>query len=191
MSSPLSPGLICMCSLPVNTHVSSANNHQQLTSSFNPAPFKSFTQEIEQECCQGSAIDVALFATCVQLTGDTILQPGGEVSYPIHDALNWRMTRFGKQARQNQSAALFLNEDQSCWQAKLADPIWDKQKQKARKYETPVGAGSRAYFPPVPAAIRQQIADRYELAVPEAGSFWQWVKHANVPIVMTEGAKKA
>jgi hypothetical protein len=144
-----------------------------------------------QECITGSKIDPLLFQVAVQVVADVEVGSGSDVAYPIHEALNWRISRFGQQARANQTAALFLNEDESCWQAKLEQPIWDKDKQKPRKYETPTGAGSRAYFPPVPPEIRQRIGQRYGLTVPPNAPFWDWVKTADVPIVITEGAKKA
>jgi Domain of unknown function (DUF3854) len=153
--------------------------------------FETFTQNVQREMIQGSAIAPSLYASGIQILTDTVIQAGRDVSYPIHEALNWRVTRFGRQVRQTQYAAIFRNEDQSCWQAKLHQPIWDQSQQKARKYETPVGAGARAYLPAIPLAIRQAIADRYNMAVPEAGSFWKWVMYANIPIVLTEGAKKA
>jgi Domain of unknown function (DUF3854)/Origin of replication binding protein len=169
-----------MCSLLVSPQTSPA-----------AMTFTAFAHNVQQEVIHGSAIAAPLYESGIQLVADTVIDAGGDVQYPIHEALNWRITRFGRQARQTQYAALFVNENQSCWQAKLHQPLWDQSKQKARKYETPVGAGSRAYLPAVPAAIRQRIADRYEIAVPEAGSFWEWVRHANVPIILTEGAKKA
>jgi Domain of unknown function (DUF3854)/Origin of replication binding protein len=150
-----------------------------------------FTAAIRTECITGSAIAPVLFESAIQAIQDTEIRSGGEVLYPLHEALNWRLSRFGQQARTNQAAALFLNEDGSCWQAKLQQPIWDRDQQKARKYETPVGAGARAYLPPIPDAIRQRIADRYNLTVPTDGSFWAWVNRSAVPIVITEGAKKA
>jgi hypothetical protein len=150
-----------------------------------------FGEILERECIQGSAIDPQFWGSAIEIVADIDVGSGGEVSYPIHDALNWRVTRFGQQARQSQAAAIFLNEDGSCWQAKLQQPIWDKDKQKPRKYETPVGAGSRAYFPPVPTDIRQQIGQRYGMTVPSNVPFWDWVKTAAIPIVITEGAKKA
>ncbi len=156
-----------------------------------PLAHANFSPMIETECIQGSAIAADLFAVAVQVVQDTEIGSGGDVSYPIHEALNWRITRFGQQARTNQFAALFLNEDGSCWQAKLSQPLWDREHHKARKYETPIGAGSRAYFPPVPAEIRQRIADRYNRAIPSTGNFWDWVRQSAVPIVITEGAKKA
>jgi hypothetical protein len=153
--------------------------------------FASFADQILDECIRGSAIDPQLFQVAVHVVSDLEIGSGRETTYPIHEALNWRMTRFGKQARQNQEAALFIHEDRSCWQAKLQEPIWDKDKQKPRKYETPVGSGSRAYFPPVPTIVRQRIAQRYQVSVPLDGSFWEWVRRSNIPVVITEGAKKA
>jgi hypothetical protein len=150
-----------------------------------------FEQLIAQECIQGSAIAPDLFKSAVHVVQDTEVHDGGEASYPIHGALNWRMSRFGRQARVEQQAALFTNEDETCWQAKLWDPVWDKDKQKPRKYETPVGAGSRAFFPAVPESIRDRIGQRYGLTVPQTGSFWDWVRRSAVPIVITEGGKKA
>ena len=58
----------------------------------------------------------------------------------------------------------------------------DAQKQRPRKYETPVGNGSRVYLPAVPAEIRQRIGERYGIQVPLEGSFWDWVEaHPEVP----------
>jgi hypothetical protein len=156
-----------------------------------PSSSSDFGAVIAAECLQGSAVAPSLFTVAIQIVQDIEVGSGSDVAYRIHEALNWRITRFGQQARDNQAAALFLNEDATCWQAKLQQPIWDRDKQKARKYETPVGAGSRAYLPPIPPEVRQRIADRYAIDVPIAGNFWAWAKHANVPIVITEGAKKA
>ena len=150
-----------------------------------------FAEQLAHECIQGSAIDPRLFQASIEVVTDLEIGSDREATYPIHEALNWRITRFGQQARQNQSAALFLNEDRSCWQAKLQDPIWDKDKQKPRKYETPVGSGARAYFSPIPLEIRQRIAQRYGVTIPNEGCFWDWVKTSNIPLVITEGAKKA
>jgi hypothetical protein len=173
-----------------STDITLAISLQQASEPLFPS-FTQFAQAVGQECVQGSAIDTALFNTAVDVVRDVETQIGGEVSYPIHEALNWRVTRFGQQARQTQFAALFVNEDGSCWQAKLQAPIWDKDKQKHRKYETPISAGARAYFPPIPTTIRQQIAARYNIHVPEQGNFWHWLKTTSIPIIITEGAKKA
>ncbi|MBD2093082.1 DUF3854 domain-containing protein [Microcoleus sp. FACHB-1515] len=150
-----------------------------------------FANRIEREFTVKSAIDADLFAATVRIVADVEMLPGGDVVSPIHDALNWRYTRFGNQARPTLYAALLLNEDGSCWQAKLSTPLKDG-KGKDRKYEAPVGGGSRSFLPEIPTAIRQRISDRHGVEVPLDGSFWNWLTaHPEIPIVFTEGGKKA
>lgn len=151
-----------------------------------------FAQKIQHEFVEGSAIAPDLYRTATRVVGDTEVLPGGDVAYPIHEALNWNVTRFGYQARTNLSAILLLNEDGSCWQVKLSHPRQDTKKGKLQKYETPVGNGSRAYLPAIPPQIRQLISRRYSVDVPLFGSFWDWLEaHPEIPMVPTEGGKKA
>jgi len=151
-----------------------------------------FSGAITQEFIQGSAIDPVLFAASVRVVPDIVYEHGEVVETPIHDGLNWRYTRFWIKQPLSSAAALLLNEDRSCWQAKLSRPRVDQKKGKVCKYETPVGNGSRAFLPDLPIAIRQRIADRYNVEVPLEGSFWDWLQHhSEIPIVWTEGGKKA
>ena len=120
-----------------------------------------FHQQMQQECCEGSAISLALYQAAVTLISDVELLPGGEVDYPIHEALGWQRSRFPHQAHTTQYAALFENEDSSTWQAKLARPLWDKKKGKPRKYETPVGQGARAFLPSVTVQDWVAVAKRF------------------------------
>lgn len=156
-----------------------------------PVSLREFTENIQQEFVKGSAIAPSLYRAATRVVADTESLLGGDVAYPIHEALNWHVTRFGYQARTNLSAILLLNEDGSCWQAKLSHPRQDA-KGKIQKYETPVGNGSRAYLPRIPTEIRQLISQRYGVEVPLLGSFWDWLEvHPEIPIVPTEGGKKA
>jgi hypothetical protein len=140
----------------------------------------------------GSAISAPLFHRSIALVSDTEVLPGGEIQYRIAEALNWNVTRFGNRSRIHQEAALFLNEDGATWQAKLADPKLDSKKGKPRKYETPVGNGSRAFFPNLDSETRQRIQSRYDTLVPLQSSVWDWLKlRPEVPIVLTEGGKKS
>jgi hypothetical protein len=149
-----------------------------------PLFLEQFSSTIAQEFTQGSAIDPALFITSVRVVPDLIYEYGEVSETPIHDALNWKYTRFWINRQPIATvAALLLNEDGSCWQAKLSRPRTDK-KGKVCKYETPVGNGSRAFLPDIPTDIRQRIADRYQIEVPSNGSFWQWLcDHPELPIV--------
>jgi hypothetical protein len=151
-----------------------------------------FQSQIEQEFCQGSGIAIDLFQANIQIVSDTEQLPGGEVCYPIHEALNWKnVVRFGKQARETEFAALFAQESGECWQAKLSNPRRDPKKQKAQKYEAPTGNGSRAYLPMVPVAIRRRISQKYSVSIPTNESFWEWLeRNPQVPIIWTEGGKK-
>jgi hypothetical protein len=149
--------------------------------------------DFQTEFVQGSGIHPDLYALSVSVVSDLEPDSAGDAQTPIHDALNWRYTRFGLQVQPSIQAALLLNEDGSCWQAKLSNPKQDSKSGKLRKYETPVGNGSRAFLPSLPIALQQQIAQQYSLSLQtENGSFWDWVAdHPEIPIVLTEGGKKA
>jgi Domain of unknown function (DUF3854) len=146
----------------------------------------------ESEFIHSSGINPELYASAVRVVGDLESDASGEAETPIHEALNWHYRRFGLLANQSLLAALLLNEDGSCWQAKLSTPKLDKQSGKRRKYETPVGNGSRAFLPAVPGQLWDVIAQRYEVDHSEADSFWDWVAdRPEIPIVLTEGGKKS
>jgi hypothetical protein len=145
----------------------------------------------ESEFIHGSGINPDLYASAIRVVGDLESPIPGEAETPIHEALNWHYRRFGLLANQSLLAALLLNEDGSCWQAKLSTPKLDKQSGKRRKYETPVGNGSRAFLPAIPSQIREAIANQYGVSH-EADSFWDWVAdRPEIPIVLTEGGKKS
>lgn len=172
-------------------HLPSVTSTPQLTApSF--ANLEEFQAKIFQEFVQESAIDPILFQTAIQIHSDLETSITGDIETPIHSALNWNYTRFGKQANKTFYAAIFYNEDGTCWQAKLSQPLFDQTKQKVRKYEAPKQGGSRAFLPPIPTQIRRQISDRYRVFVPLEGSFWEWLeRHPEIPIIFTEGGKKA
>lgn len=148
-------------------------------------------QAITQEFTQQSAIAPDLFEQAIGFIDELELdaKTGEVVSTPIHDLLGWKFTRFGHQAR-NLSAALFINEDGSIWQAKV---FGLKSGERSGRYFAPKGNGNRPYFPPVPQRIREKIAKEYKLTPPDPEqSFWLWVlSHPQIPITVTEGGKKA
>jgi hypothetical protein len=167
-------------------------NDFYMLATLNPVVLTGHPHDFCTEFTQGSGIAPALYAAAIKLAGDLESDSVGEISTPIHEALNWRYTRFGLRANQSLQAALLLNEDGACWQAKLASPKLDPKTGKSRKYETPIGNGSRAFLPPVPPVIRQQIEQRYEVQFPADGAFWDFIAaHPEIPIVLTEGGKKS
>jgi ribonuclease HI len=86
-------------------------------------------------------------------------------------------------------------------QFKADQPRWDAERNRARKYEAPLGVPTRSTWLRVPAAVAQRVADRWGLELPSAvsadstgaaGAFWRWVAtEPRLPVVVTEGAKKA
>jgi Domain of unknown function (DUF3854) len=146
----------------------------------------------ESEFIHGSGINPELYSSAVRVVGDLESSTPGEAETPIHEALNWHYRRFGLLANQSLLAALLLNEDGSCWQAKLSTPKRDKQSGKRRKYETPVGNGSRAFLPAIPGQLWETIAQQYEVGCNETSFFWDWIAdRPEIPIVLTEGGKKS
>ncbi|BAY27989.1 hypothetical protein NIES2100_78180 [Calothrix sp. NIES-2100] len=74
------------------------------------------------------------------------------------------------------------------------------QNGKAIKYEHPPSTPTRVFCLQVTLEIWQQVAQRYNLSLPnnitiapngEAVGFWQWVMEQKLPVIICEGAKKA
>jgi hypothetical protein len=80
-------------------------------------------------------------------------------------------------------------------------PRWDQERDRPRKYEHPQGPAARSFWLRVPAAVALEVAGRYSLQLPAdvaadhdgaAGAFWRWwAQTPALPLVVTEGAKKA
>jgi len=78
---------------------------------------------------------------------------------------------------------------------------WREGKPRQRKYEHPIKAAARLFWLRVPAAVAQLVADRFGLQLPavvaadhdgSTGQFWRWwAATTALPLVLTEGAKKA
>ncbi len=97
----------------------------------------------------------------------------------------------------------FENEDGTDWQSILNIPeIKDEATKRPYRYIAPKGTGDSVFFPPVPYTIRKLISKRYNLpiggdpaeSIPLESSFWTWWSefgYALMPLVITEGGKKA
>ena len=126
-----------------------------------------------------------------------------EMRYPIAERLNWKVTR------SNQKKALRgwwvsgvdpLNQwQQMSWgrfKPDAATPIMDSTKGKAAKYLSPsLGKGSsRLILLDVPSSVWEKVSARYRIAISKQDyrqGFWNWVRANSVPVVLTEGEKKA
>lgn len=72
---------------------------------------------------------------------------------------------------------------------------------RARKYEHPTGTLARTFWLKVPREVAERVAARFRLEVPNAvlidldgsgGAFWRWwATEPRLPLLLTEGAKKA
>lgn len=129
------------------------------------------------------------------------------ISTPIADALNFTYTRFGRSAKLNTSAILFIDEKGETWQAKIfgedADKwlsTYQKQGKRTGRYMAPQGIGDKPYFPSIPTAMARKAAAKIspllEVSLLEwlanDGLFWDWFKdHKEIPLLVAEGAKKA
>ena len=80
-------------------------------------------------------------------------------------------------------------------------PRWDAARDRPRKYEHPIGAPARLFWLRVPAAVAEAVAIRHDQGLPpevladadgSRGAFWRWWAATRaLPLVITEGAKKA
>jgi hypothetical protein len=169
---------------------------------------RSFSDLVYREWIDGSAIEPELFDSNVEIIADEIIESGGEVSYPIHEALNWNPAKWrtvwqsGKQQRPEMFGALIHSWNpilgkSEVFQVKLSNPLIDQKKGKPRKYENPAKRVQVGGFALVPQSIWQKVADRYGLevdfsALPDDVNFWAWVvSHPEIPIFICEGMKKA
>jgi hypothetical protein len=184
----------------------------KLNSTTNQA--ESFTgQGIEARICQEftgqSAIAPDVFAANVRIVPDLEFDPINRevLSTPIADELGFRYIRFGKKAKENETAALFLNEDGSVWQAKIFGPdsqawldAYQSQGKRTGQYMAPRGNGDTVYFANIPDRIARKIAVRVNPLIESSWleakskgqSFWEWFQETpQVPVIVTEGFKKA
>ena len=170
----------------------------------------SFEEKIQGEWCDGSAVAPTLYAATVKIIEDTgHWEPNRALNHKV--SIQWQT----KKPHSFGAIAVMHQESGEVWQAKpeTPRPNWDKTKKQLKKlgwegnvqeglnhhpdalvfqkYEAPKGGGSPAYLPPVPPEIRKKVSERYGIDVPEDGSFWEWVEHHPVPMVPTEGGKKA
>ncbi|WOD37347.1 DUF3854 domain-containing protein [Nodosilinea sp. E11] len=189
-----------------------------------------FKQRIEHECIVESAIAPTLYKAAVSFIEDSgRWEPNEELGYTV--------SRFWETQRPHsfRELACFRQELGELWQAKPENPQVNRQKSAQRlsqalgrpveksevsgllrlhpehtvlrKYETPLGAGSTPYLPPVTAGVWQHVATRYGVECPAEVSlaalvglggedtvvsgFWDWVTaNPEIDILFTEGGKK-
>ncbi len=73
-------------------------------------------------------------------------------------------------------------------------PRFDYEKRKHIKYEHPPKTETRVFLLAVPDYIWEKVSERYGISIADEErqrGFWHWVWKCNLPITITEGAKKA
>jgi hypothetical protein len=97
----------------------------------------------------------------------------------------------------------FENENETKWQAIVNIPEEkDGVAKRPYRYIAPKGIGDVPFFPPVPYSTRKSISSRFNIpiggdpstSIPLEGKFWEWWSeygYALMPLVITEGGKKA
>ncbi|AFY72095.1 hypothetical protein Pse7367_3872 (plasmid) [Thalassoporum mexicanum PCC 7367] len=150
--------------------------HNQADFPANPASeLAKFQAKTAQEWIIDSAIAPELFFANVRVAADEEHLHGGEVIYPLHESLNWRVKRWrfslgGKLQRPRQFGAIIstwnpIDRHTDVFQVKLSNPIFDSRKGKARKYENPAGRGQVGGFAQVTFQVWQTIAEQYQLPI--------------------------
>jgi energy-coupling factor transporter ATP-binding protein EcfA2 len=158
-----------------------------------------FIHRFQAECTQGSAIDPKLLALNVKFVED-------RGRWEINDRLNQKISRFGKIENNHnyQAAAFFVSENGEIFNAKVANPKENYKKSggfgktewlltgKPRRYEAIQGGGNRIFYPSLDLATRELISIIHNVEIPIEGDIWPWLlEHPEIPIGITEGAKKA
>jgi predicted P-loop ATPase len=94
----------------------------------------------------------------------------------------------------------FENENSTDWQSILNIP--EKDSKRLYRYIAPKNIGDSVFFPRIPYTIRKLISQRFNIpiggdpaeSIPLESSFWTWWSefgYALMPLVITEGGKKA
>ena len=164
---------------------------------------KRVASDHEQEWLDSGVDSKIVHLNVLTLTDCEVDAHRREMRYPIAERLNWKVTR------SNQKKALRgwwvsgvdpLNQwQQMSWgrfKPDAATPIMDPTRGKAAKYLSPsLGKGSsRLILLDVPSSVWEKVSARYRIAISKQDyrqGFWNWVRANSVPVVLTEGEKKA
>ena len=135
-----------------------------------------FEARTEIEFTQTSAIAEGLYRTAIEFHADVEPEAGGETVTPIHEALGWRYSRFGYQARDPFYGAFFQQEDGATWQVKISSPPKD-----SKGYYAPKG-DCGAYTPPIDAITWLKVCLRNQTPLPQ--ELQQWLNDLGLSLIL-------
>jgi superfamily II DNA/RNA helicase len=108
--------------------------------------------------------------------------------FDLFDYNDYKTAQDGIRRHQYRHAVKYLQENGETWQF----IIESEKDTRGYAYLAPDKNGNRAFFPAVPADIRNLIGNHYKVDVPLDGSFWDWLQqNKHIPIIITEGGGKA
>ena len=167
----------------------------------------SITPELRKEWVKGSAVDPQIIA--LNVTSLNNCEPFERLFYSEKiKRLNtgrlpsWILNRYAHLERGGWwcSGVDPITGREDLWGCfKPSHPRIDAIKGRQQKYEHPLKAETTLFALKVSDDIWEKIASRYGIAVlptdidqsREDKGFWHWVKINNIPLILTEGAKKA
>jgi hypothetical protein len=148
---------------------------------------KEFADRLEQIAVIGSGIPSALWKLNTEILINEEIDHGGDVSHPLYDALGWNFARFSYRANEKSKefgiAVRGLGGE--VWQVVLPDDT-----PKGYRYIAPKGIGNRVFFPALDPESLAKIGERYGIT-PDPVDYWKQFKALGLPLMVTEGAKKA
>jgi Domain of unknown function (DUF3854)/AAA domain len=161
--------------------------------------------QMTREMVEGSAIPPALVNLNTQFVAD-------DLRWNINDRLGQAVRRFTNADAEGhwnrphnyEAAVFFVGEDGQDFNAKVLNPKAEfKPTQgfsntdwvatgKLRRYESITSGGNRIFYPALDLETRQLINQLWDVNLPLEGPVWPWLlEHPEIPIGITEGAKKA
>lgn len=169
------------------------NSQAPVSKDYDALSESKFVATIQAEFLDNSAIAPDVFGANVEIVPELDYDPVTKevLATPIADALGFRYTRFGKESKKHEAAALFRGENGAVWQGKIFRE--ETTGKRSGQYLAPKGIGDVPYLPTIPKRIILAIAEKYQIDPPGEGQkFWDWFReNKQIPLVVTEGGKKS
>ena len=146
---------------------------------------KDFYARIASIAVDGSGIPRPLWELNTRLLPNFLIESDGTVTHPLYDELGWHFARFSYRANDRSNEFGIAIGD--TWQIILLD-----NSPRGYRYVAPKGIGNRAFFPRLDDETIVKICQRYAIDPATIGEDpWETFKDRQLPLTVTEGAKKA
>lgn len=187
-------------SAPVGIGASSNSIYSNQGNCFNQGHYGNHYQIAKDEI-ESKHYSPELVAAAIDIIPDILIDPITKevVGTPINDALSYRYTRFGHQAKPDHWAIVFYDYLGNPYQLKIFKEGNGFPSKRTGEYRA-TGKGDKPYLPPIPrdnaiaaaAAVSDECKASLIKHLDNGGYFWDWVKDwTQIPIILTEGCYKA